>query len=255
MIRKSSTRHVKSVRTGFRIIDILQNHDGARIGELQEHLGLAKSTVHNYVSTLESMGYVVERDGTYHLGLRFLTHGMAARSRLGIRPAVAGSLGSLAAAVGQPAWWVIEEHGRGLFVESAVPEDGSPIYGRVGKRSYLHTHGPGKAILASLPEAYVEDIIEHHGLPTHTKETVGDAPRLETELARTRDRGYGVGDGEAALGIRSVGVAFEGPSGAHHGIGVFGYSHEFSIPPDTGITAALEGAIEEVEAAVESGGI
>lgn len=255
MIRKSSTRHVKSVRTGFRIIDIVQNHDGARIDELQEQLGLAKSTVHNYVSTLESMGYVVERDGVYHLGLRFLTHGMAAKSRLGVRPAVEDSLGSLAAVVDQPAWWITEEHGRGTFIGFAVPEGESPIYGRVGKRSYLHTHGPGKAILASLPEAYVKDIVEYHGLPTHTKETIGDASELETELARTRDRGYGVGDGEAALGIRSVGVAFEGPSGAHHGIGVFGYSHGFSAPPDTGIVAALEGAVEEVEAAVESGGM
>lgn len=255
MIRKSSTRHVKSVRTGFRIIDILQNHDGARIDELQEQLGLAKSTVHNYVSTLESMGYIVEHDGSYHLGLRFLTHGMAAKSRLGIRPAVADSLGSLAAAVDQPAWWVTEEHGRGTFIESAVPEGDSPIYGRVGKRSYLHTHGPGKAILASLPEAYVDDIVEYYELPTHTKETTGDISKLKAELARTRERGYGIGDGEAALGIRSIGVAFEGPSGTHHGVGVFGYSHDFSTPPDDEIVAALEGAVREIEAAVDAGGV
>ena len=72
MIRESSTRQVKSVRTGFRIIEILQNRDGVRPDELERQLELAKSTIHNYLSTLESMGYVVEREGTYHLGLRFL---------------------------------------------------------------------------------------------------------------------------------------------------------------------------------------
>ena len=88
MIQKSSAREVKSVRNGFRIIDILQNYDGAGLDELEQQLDLAKSTVHNYLATLESMGYVVEQNGTYHLGLRFLTHGMAAKSRLRIHEAI-----------------------------------------------------------------------------------------------------------------------------------------------------------------------
>ncbi|MFO7925648.1 MAG: IclR family transcriptional regulator [Halobacteriota archaeon] len=251
MIRKTSARQVKSVRTGFRIIEILQNHDGAGLDELERQVGLAKSTVHNYLSTLESMGYVVERDGTYYLGLRFLTHGMAAKSRLRIRGAVADSLGTLAESVDQPVWWITEEHGRGLFVESAVPDGATPVYGRVGKRSYLHTHAPGKAILASLPATYVEDIVEHHGLTAHTKETIQKAERLDSELAAIRDRGYAVGDGESALGVRSVGVAFEGPASGHHGIGIFGYSHDFSTPPDREVTTALGRAVADIDAETE----
>jgi DNA-binding IclR family transcriptional regulator len=254
MIRKSSSRQVKSVRTGFIIIEILQNHDGAGLDDVARQLGLAKSTIHNYLSTLESMGYVVERDGDYHLGLRFLTHGMAAKSRLRSRSAIAEALSGLAASVEQPAWWVIEEHGRGLFVESAVPEGGTPVYGRVGKRSYLHTHAPGKAILATLPDSDVEEIIEYHGLPVHTKETIDDGTQLGAELDRIRDRGYAVSNDEAALGIQSVGVAFDGPTGGHHGIGIFGYSHDFSTPPDREVTAALDRSVETIETALEAGG-
>lgn len=247
MIRNSSTRQVKSVRTGFRIIDILQNFDGATLDDLERQLDLAKSTIHNYLATLESLGYVVERNGTYHVGLRFLTHGMAAKSRLRIRNAVADSLPALANAVDQPAWWITEEHGRGLFIESAVPADGRPMYGRVGKRSHLHTHAPGKAILSILPETYFDEILEYYGLPAHTKETITDVDRLHDELTRIREREYAVGDGETALGIRSVGVAFEGPSGYYHGIGVFGYSHDFSTPPDGDIISALDRTASEVE--------
>jgi IclR family acetate operon transcriptional repressor len=254
MIRESSTRQVKSVRTGFRIIGILQNHDGAGLDELQRRLDLAKSTVHNYLATLESMGYVVERDGTYHLGLRFLTHGMAAKNRLRIRAAIDDALPGLAVTAGQPAWWITEEHGRGLFVESAVREDGTTAYGRVGKRSYLHTHAPGKAILATLPETYVDDIVDYHGLPAHTKRTITDRGTLAEELARIRDRGYAVGDGEAALGIRSVGAAFEGPAGNDHAVGVFGYSHDLATPPDRELTSALDRAVDGIRAAAETGG-
>ena len=254
MIRESSTRQVKSVRTGFRIIEILQNRDGVRPDELERQLELAKSTIHNYLSTLESMGYVVERKGTYHLGLRFLTHGMAAKSRLGIREAVLESLPALAGAVGQPAWWVTEEHGRGLFVESAIPEDGYRVYGRVGKRSNLHTHAPGKAILAALPDDYVEAIAKHHGLPAHTKKTITDSGVLAEALADAAERGYAVSDGEAALGVGSVGVAFEGPTGRHHGIGVFGYAHEFNAQPNQEIRSALDRAVTEIRGAAGTEG-
>jgi DNA-binding IclR family transcriptional regulator len=254
MIQKSSTREVKSVRTGFRIINILQNYDGAGLDELEQQLDLAKSTVHNYLATLESMGYVAERDGTYHLGLRFLTHGMAAKSRLRVRDAIAEPLSALSEAVDQPVWWITEEHGRGLFIESAVPEGKTTIYGRVGKRSYLHTHAPGKALLATLSEAYVDDIAEYHGLSGHTNPTITEIDALKEELDRIRDRGYAIGDGESALGIRSVGIGFEGPTHDHHGIGIFGYSHDFSTPPDREMTAALDRAVAEIQDTGDTGG-
>lgn len=248
MIRESSTRQVKSVRTAFDIVGVLQNYDGVGLDELHQRVDLAKSTVHNYLATLESMGYVVERDGAYYLGLRFLTHGMAAKSRLEVRDAAAAALSALSASVGHPAWLITAEHGRGLFVERAVPDGDAAVYGRIGKRSYLHTHAPGKAILAALPEASAERILEYHGLPSHTERTITDRAALETELSEIRERGYATGDGEAALGVRSAGVAFESPDGRYHAVGVFAYSHELGVPPDSGVVEALNSAVSEIRA-------
>lgn len=239
MIPDTSSREVKSVRTAFRIIDILRDYDGVDLNELAERLGLAKSTVHNYLSTLRGLGYVVERDGSYRLGLRFLTEGMVAQSSLRMRPAVAKHLAAVAEAVGQPTWWVVEEHGRGIFVESAMPPEARRIYGRVGKRSYLHTHAPGKAILAAHPDEYLDAVADFHGLPEHTERTRTDTETLQQENELARQRGFAVADGEAALGVRSAGVAFEGPSGYVHGIGVFGYSHDFGLSEQSDISEAL----------------
>ncbi len=227
MVTESPTREVQSVGRAFQVVTTIQEHDGATLHELATHLGIAKSTVHNYLGTLESLGYVVERDGSYRLGLRFLTHGMAARKGVPAREAVVHTLPEVAEEVSRPAWWLVEEFGRGLFVEKAIPDGAGETYGRVGKRSYLHTHAPGKAILARLPEAYVDRVFERHGLPALTSKTTTDPAALRAELETIREQGFAVGEGEAALGVQSVGVAFEVRETVH-ALGVFGYSHDFS---------------------------
>jgi DNA-binding IclR family transcriptional regulator len=242
----SSSREVQSVRTAFRLVALLQDMDGATMSDLTAQLDLAKSTVHNYLGTLASLGYVVERDGVYHLGLRFLTHGMAAKSGLALQEAVTHILPGVSRTLSQPTWWIVEELGRGVFVEKAAPADSTPIYGRVGKRSYLHTHAPGKAILARLPEDHVQAIVDHHGLPVLTRETTTDPDELAEELADIRDRGYAVSDGGAALGIRSVGIGFEGPYGYTHGLGVFGHSHDFGVSSEQDIPSVLHDAADEI---------
>lgn len=251
MISESPSREVQSVRTAFRIVGAIQERDGATLKGLADDLDLAKSTLHNYLRTLGAMGYVVERDGAYHLGLRFLTNGMAARNSIHGRDTVTHALSAVAAELSQPAWWIVEEFGRGIFVANAIPDGAEAIYGRIGKRSYLHTHAPGKAILARMSEDYREEVFEYHGLPVHTTKTTTDRETLLAELDRVREQGYAVSDGEAALGVQSVGVGFDGPAGRPQAIGVFGYSHEFSRNKlERDIPSLLQDAVEEVEASL-----
>lgn len=249
-----SSREVKSVDTAFRIVKLLQDMDGATMNELATQLDLAKSTVHHYLGTLQSLGYAVEQNGTYQLGLRFLTHGMAAKSGLRIRDAVAPVLSDVSTTLGQPVWWVVEELGRGIFVATSVPESGTQVYGRVGKRSYLHTHAPGKAVLAHLSKEYLEEIIEYQGLPTYTHKTITDPDELQTELATVRNQNYAISDGEAALGVQSIGVSFDGPYDYTHGLGVFGYSHDVSTILEKDIPAVLHNAAADITSAATTGG-
>jgi DNA-binding IclR family transcriptional regulator len=245
MIPSTSPRRVQSVETGFEIITILQNQDGATIDELAARLDLAKSTVHNYLGTLHELGYVVKRDGTYQPGLRFLTHGMAAKSRFRAGDLITEALSMVSEETTHHVWWIVEELGRGIFLDFASVSDTQP-YGRIGKRSYLHAHAPGKAILASLTPEEFEQVVEHHGLPSFTLETITDVDDLAAQLDQIREKGYAVSEGEASLNIRSVGVAFDGPEGSRHGLGVFGYAHEFQGKPEADIATTLQEAADEI---------
>jgi len=255
MIANPSSRQVQSVRTSFRIIQLIQEFGGTSLNEIADQLDLAKSTAYNYLGTLEAMGYVVKQDETYRLGLRFLTHGMAAKNSIHVSEIVQQSLSTLAREISQPAWWIVEEFGRGIFLEKAGSDDGAESYGTVGKRSYLHTHAPGKAILARLPRDEVREIVDYHGLPMYTTETTTDEATLMRELETIRNQGFAVSVGEAALAVRSVGVAFEDSHGRHHGIGVFGYTHDFGGENrDDDIPSRLTEVVEDITTALDEGG-
>jgi len=122
------------------------------------------------------------------------------------------------------------------------------VYGQVGKRSYLHTHAPGKAILAQSSPAYVGKVLDHHGHPAHTADTTTDREAFLAEIARVRDRGFAVSRDEAALGVHSIGKAFTDSHGTIHAIGAFGHSHDFrnsSIEDE--MSSLIGDAIAEIE--------
>lgn len=247
MLAEPASRQVQSVHTAFRIVDLIQNLDGAKLNELADDLDLAKSTVHNYLGTLQALGYVVERDGHYRLGLRFLSNGVAARKGLRLGAPVSQTLPAVSRELSLPVWWIAEEQGRGIFVERESPDDADPIYGRVGKRSYLHTHAPGKAILARWQPEAVHDLVDLEGLPAQTRETITDVADLMQELERIGERGYARCSGQAALGIRSIGVGFAGPAGGHHALGVFGLTHEFGGNTEADVSETLRDAAQALE--------
>ena len=78
MTGEHSSRRIQSVETAFTILTLIQQHGSVSLQDLAKQLDVAKSTVHTHLQTLASLGYIVEQDGQYRLGLRLLTHGMAA---------------------------------------------------------------------------------------------------------------------------------------------------------------------------------
>ena len=197
-------RMVKSARTAFEIIEYIHEQDGAEMGELAEQLDLARSTIHGYLATLESLEYLVNDGTTYHLSLKFLYHGTAARNSVPLSELADETLAALAEVTSLVAWLVVEEHGRAVYLDRIVSDDGVQTYGRVSKRTDLHGPASGKAILAHLPDGTVRDIVDSYGLPARTEYTITDEDELFEELATVRQQGYAESKHEVALGIQSV---------------------------------------------------
>ena len=84
---------------------------------------------------------------------------------------------------------------------------------RVGLRSPLYCTGVGKAILATLPEAEVEEIWRNSRPEKVTGRTMTDLDVLKAQLEMVHRCGYAIDDEENELGIRCVALAIPGPGG------------------------------------------
>ncbi|WP_232702253.1 IclR family transcriptional regulator [Halobacterium wangiae] len=209
----ADTPTVKSVETTFRIIEALHERGGAGVTELASELSAPKSTVHNHLQTLERNEYVVNDEGTYRVGSRFLELGAHARDRRDIYEVARPEVDRIAEETGELSGVVVEEHGRGVFLHRAKGENAVHVDTYAGKRIYLHGAALGKAVLAHLPEARVDDVVDRHGLPALTENTITDRQVLREELAQIRETGIAFDDEERLDGLRSVGAAITSEDG------------------------------------------
>lgn len=204
---------IKSIKTTFDIVGMIQEQGGATLTELSTALDIPTSTAYNYLQTLEEEEYVVSEDGTYHVGLRFLEHGAHARSRMKLFDVAVPEVDKLANQTSELANLLVEEHGRGTYLHRAYGDEAVKVEAHVGTRVYLHSTALGKAILAHLPEQRRQKIFEKQGLPERTDETVTDPDELADQLQRIEDRGYAFDSGERIKGLRCVAAPVLSTSG------------------------------------------
>lgn len=188
----------------MRLVEGLRELGGAGVTELADYVDMPKSNVHNYLTTLREMDYVVKEQDQYHVGLRFLELGSHARDRKEIYRIAKPELETIADETGELVNLLVEEHGLGTYLARVRGEQAVEVEAHVGTRVYLHSTALGKAILAHLPESRVESIIDQHGLPERTDQTTTDRDELYDQLDTVRSRGYAIDDEERLKGLRCV---------------------------------------------------
>lgn len=203
---------VNAIGTTFDILAVLKEQDGCGVAELADHLGMPKSTVHDHLRSLHRLGYVVTDDGVYRVGARFLDLGGYARQRMKIYQVAKPEIKKLAAETGEHANLMVEEHGQGIFLYKTEGEDAVQLDTYAGMQVHLHTTALGKAMLAHMPDERIDEIVDRHGLPAVTENTVTDRADLEPELAEIRSRGYATDMEERVEGMRCIAAPIVGPN-------------------------------------------
>lgn len=196
---------IRSTERSFVIIEKLRRVDEAGVSELAESMDAAKSTVHNHLRTLESLGYVVNTGTGYSLGLKFLDLGDRARKRYPLYYASRGEMDQLVETVGERGQVMVQEDGEGVYIYQVRTDQAVQTDSHIGTRVNLHATAVGKSYLAFLSETD-RDRILGESLQAMTADTITDRAALEAELETVRDRGFAFNDGEKTAGMRAVGA-------------------------------------------------
>lgn len=207
MATRNMEKTLSTLHRGFRVIEQIREMDGARVTELASEMDIAPSTAHKYLATLVEEGYVVKEGDEYHVGTKFLDLATYVKNRKRGYSLCIQKVGVLAEKTGERAQFVVEEHGRGVYIETqSISENAVRMNRHPGMTRPLHATSDGKAILAHLPEHRREKIIEEHGLSSETDRTITDKEQLLEELEQIRETGVAYNDEESVDGLRAVAV-------------------------------------------------
>ena len=205
---------LSTIRRAFRVFRLIRENNGARVSELASELDVAPSTIHSYLATLQEEEYLIKDGDEYHLSLKFLDYATYAKTRKKGYNMCIQSVRSLADDTGERTQFVVEEHGRAVYVKTeAVGDEAVKLDRRPGMTRPLHSTSDGKAILAHLPSRRREKIIENKYLEAETKNTITEVDELRSELEQVREDGAAFNDEESVIGLRAVGVPVFSPNG------------------------------------------
>jgi DNA-binding IclR family transcriptional regulator len=216
---------VSTTRKTFALLEALKDEEGVTIADLTERTDLPKSTVYRHLQTLTDLGYVIERDGNYYVGFRFVELGEQARSRRVGYTAAKRAVFELGQETDERAVFIVEEDDEAVYVHRY----GSLTNTMIGHRRPLHSMASGKVILAEWDDAAVTRYVDEVGLEAITPNTIDDPDALFAELERIRDRGYAVNNQEHMEGLRGVSVPVYTPDEDFLGsLSVFGPTSRFT---------------------------
>ncbi|WP_049926287.1 IclR family transcriptional regulator [Halopiger goleimassiliensis] len=215
---------VSTTRKTFAILETISEEEGISLTELTRRTGMTKSTVYRHVSTLTDLGYLIERDGGYYIGLRFLQLSETARTRKTGYTAAKRKVFELGQETDERAVFIVEEDYEAVYVHRY----GSLTDTMIGRRRPLHSLASGKVILAEWDREAVDRFLEARGLERMTANTITDRDALLAELETIRERGYAINDEEHMDGLRGVAVPVYTPDDELLGaLGVFGPTSRF----------------------------
>ena len=192
---------------------------GAPLGvsEVARRAGVTKSAAFRILANLERRGYVAKDpvSARYSLGTQLVYLGERSLGAMDLRAAARPSLEALQQRFGETVNLGVREGAEVVYVDMIESSHGLRMAARVGGRDYLHSTALGKAMLAFLPPAERDHLLQmRNALPARTERTITDPGKLRAELERVRERGIAEDRDENEVGARCLGA----PIFDHRGI-------------------------------------
>lgn len=198
---------VQSVNRALTLIETLAEDDeGYRLTDLAVCTGLATSTVHRLLTTLEKRRFVQfdRSNATWHIGSRSFVVGSTFTRRRNFVAHAMPYLRKLRDQTRETANLAVVDDETIMVMTRLESREIMRSLTKVGGRVAMVASGVGKAVLATYSDEDVNAIIRRQGMPRLTKKSLVRPGELFKSLQTIRQLGYAVDDEEARMGLRCI---------------------------------------------------
>jgi IclR family transcriptional regulator, pca regulon regulatory protein len=209
--------YIKSLEKGIHLISLISQHGSPlRLEDLVKRSGMKKTSCFRILQTLTRSEFVVRAgdDASYFVGPKLISIGLSAFDRMGIREAALPFMKDIRLRTGTTVNLAVLSGPEVIFVERLQSAYIVETNLRVGSRISAHVSSLGKAMLAFLPDAEVDPILDVLHFEKKTPKTITSVSALKQELREIRRRGFALNNEELEKGLFGIAAPLRNYSGA-----------------------------------------
>lgn len=189
----------------FVLIDAMTRSEKPRgVSELARELSFTKTNVHRLLRTLEKNGFARRTSelGRYEMTLKLWELGSRIVTRIEVKKESAGFLSRLANLTRETVLLSIPAGMEVIYVDKIESNEPVRAHTKIGARAPIYCVATGKAMLAYMPPAQIQDL--DGLLEPHTESTITNIEALIEELAQIRRQGYAEYRAEWREGVNGI---------------------------------------------------
>ena len=213
---RADAGQVQSLLRGLSLLERLAETDqGMGLTELALAVGLAPSTAHRLLRSLEQRHFVHHDGGRslWSIGVRAFAIGNAFLRGQDFVALAWPVMRRLMESVGETVNLAVLEGGHAVYLAQVECHEVMRASARPGARAPLHCSAVGKALLAAVAADDAAALLGRGPLARLTPKTVATPADLRLQLPLIRRQGFAVDDEEQAIGMRCVAAPVFGADG------------------------------------------
>jgi IclR family transcriptional regulator, acetate operon repressor len=200
---------VSSVDHALTLLSAFRDHPSLAVREGAELLGVAPSTAHRLLTTMQASGFVVQDPSTrrYSAGPELLAVALAALQRIDVARVARPHLSALAAETRETVSLAVAEGTTIRVVDSVEGPGIVRVSSRTGEVAPAHSTAAGKVLLAGLSREELFRLYPSARLARRTSRSTSSRSALVRELDQVRRDGFATALEENDSGLSVVAVA------------------------------------------------
>lgn len=245
----------QSVRKAFEVLSyVIENPGKQSLYQMAGALGMNKTTLFRFLSTLESLDILTRKNDCYVPGIKLFEWGGKVPVKQLLVDKVHPQLRRLTAEVNETVNLGQFSNNQVIYLDKTESERSLQIRTRVGGAISIHTSALGKSILSILPQSLRDSVIRNLTFERKTPQTITDPAILREQVEQVRERGYSTDCEELEEGLHCVAVPLFIPSLTFYGaISCSGPTVRFTNQRMAELASNLNRTVADIRALFESG--